>query len=426
MRLAAFSFIFLFSFICSRAQNKSVSGKVDTLIVTSNTDPDIIFKKAREYAMAKDYEASRKMLNIGLDRKPSYFDLRTYMARTFMWEKKFEEARTELAKVLIEDPQNAEALGALIDLEYWSGNETLSGQYLQQALSIYPNNEEFLLKKSKTQLRNGEKENGAITLRKILDINPGNKEALLLLNSLKEVKLNNRLQVAYNVEYFSKIFSPQQYFSGELGKTFKFGSIIGRVTAANRFNDNGVQFEGDNYLKIVQGTYIYQNAGYSPSTPIFPKYRFGWEIYQKLFSGFELSAGFRYLYFSEPGTTVYTASLSNYYKNYYFSLRGYLSDKTVYRREEGDTIQTKKLTPILNIRRYFGDAENFIGIKAGVGGEEKSISILPVNSKSLYQFGLEYQKRISKNFVLKGETGYAKENNDNDKITIGIQLKISF
>jgi YaiO family outer membrane protein len=85
----------------------------------------------------------------------------------------------------------------------------------------------------------------------------------------------------------------------------KFGTVIGRVNYANRFQTDGLQAEVDAYPRLSNVFYTYVNAGYSENAGVFPKYRAGFSLYANLPKSYEAEAGWRYLYVSEA-TNIYS------------------------------------------------------------------------------------------------------------------------
>ena len=439
------------------AQNKPAA---DTAIVISDTtDLDALFKKARNFAYNKEYVQAQKILNAILDAKPDYYDVRSFLGRTFAWDQQYNEARTEFSKVLIEKPDFADALDALIDVEIWTEQFAAANEYIKIALGYYPTSEQFLMKKVKVSLRQQDKLTASLTLRKILEINPGNKEALKMLNETGGLKLNNHVTFGYVVDLFDGNKTPQQLSSIEYGKSFKFGSLNLRGNYADKFGKGGWQGELDAYVNFVKGTYAYLNAGFSPVS-IFPDYKFGGDIYQKLFSGFEASVGARYLNFSggdslrltldmksiadssadstikvmkDEGTIIYTGYIGNYFRNYWFAVKAYYTPETTLKNKNGYTF-TKKAgaTVILNIRYYFGDADNYFGIRAGSGQspDEKSAASIDPSTLKTYSGGVEIQRAAIGRWLVKGDIGYAKEEttpgNFSQRLTLNISLKNIF
>ena len=429
-------FFMLMLLIWSPGKILAQSKGADTLVVvTDTTDIDALFKKAREYSFQGNNQQARRICVKILEKKPGYYDVRTFMGRTYAWDKRYDEARVEFSRVLIEKEDDIEALGALIDVEMWTENFKVAADYLKIGLGYYPTSEDLMLRKAKMQMKLDQQESASLTLRRILDLNPGNKEALKMLNSMTANRLSNRFQLAFNTDFIDKESTPQKLASGEIGRSFAFGSIAYRASYAERFSKKGLQSEVDGYLRFVKSNYFYLNVGFSDSK-IFPELRAGAEIYQKIPAGFELSGGFRYLQFSNPGTKIYTASLGNYFRNFWFAARVYLTPKSTI--ETNDFLKKSSQTIILNIRNYFGDADNYVGLRFGKGQspdertqfDQSSILFL----KSI-QGGLEYQRLAFGRWVIKGELGYSSEDTRFDsnqkaikqqRITMGIILKTIF
>jgi YaiO family outer membrane protein len=390
---------------CSFGQNRNDT----TVVITDTTNLDALFKKARDLAYDNNYPQARRICMKILEKKPTYYDVRTFLGRIYAWEKQYDMARTELSRVLIEKENDYEALSALFDVEFWTESYSVANDYLKIALGYYPTSEELLLKKAKLQIKLEEKDDAALTLRRILDMSPGNKEAVKVMNTLEGRKLNNNLQLSYLVDMFDQNHKkPQQLFYAQIGRNFSFGQLIGRVNWADKFEQRGTQYELETYTHFTSSTYINAVVGYSDLS-IFPEQKYTLELFQKLPKGYEISFGIRYIKFTEFSTS-YTGSISNYYKDYYFSIRTFISPKT---DETSSSLRLNKIsnTFIGNIRRYFGDSDTFFGIKGGKGRspeEEKALNLAAFFPS--YQGGIEFQKRAFGRWIMKADLTYAKEN----------------
>jgi tetratricopeptide (TPR) repeat protein len=441
-----------FSFLCVKpafAQKKTAADSV--VVITDTTDLDALFKRARTLAYDKDYAASRRILNAILESKSDYYDVRSFLGRTYAWEQKYNEARTEFSRVLIEKPDFADALDALIDVEIWTEQFTIANEYIKIALSYYPTSELFLMKKVKVSLRQQDKLTASMTLRKILDINPGNREALKMLNETGGLKLNNHVTFGYIVDFFDKQNKPQQLASVEYGKSFKLGSLNFRANYAQKFDKEGWQGEIDAYPRFWRGAYAYLNAGYSGSG-IFPDYKFGGDIFQMLPAGFEISLGARYLHFDindslsklrdrdstiyvkSEGTLLYSAYVGNYFRNYWFSARAYYTPQSDLKNNSGNSItKDASFSYVVNVRYYIPDADNYIGVKFGRGRSPDVPSAATLNPTTLlksYTGGIELQRAAFGRWLVKGEVSYTKEETRPDyflqRITLNISLKNIF
>jgi len=206
----------------------------------------------------------------------------------------------------------------------------------------------------------------------------------------------NAFSLDYEYEDFDQNFESWQLLAVELSHRFGFGSVIGRVNDAERFGSHGDQVEIDAYPSLGKGTYAYLNVGHSNDS-IFPRWRGGAEIYRTLPHSFEASLGFRRLLFSSSDITLYTGSVGKYKGNYWISLRPYISTS------DSGTSSSGTLT----VRRYFADADTYIGFDAGYGeGPEPDIIQQEVARLRSLNGRISSHWKIRPTVVLLGRVGY--------------------
>jgi YaiO family outer membrane protein len=415
--------------VCVNGQSKSSD---TSIVITDTTSIELLFKRARELSYDKNYSLAIRICQKIIEKKPGYFEVRTFLARTYAWDKQYDNARIELSKVLIEKENDFDALNTFFDVEFWTESYSVASDYLKIALGFYPNSEELLLKKAKLQIRLEEKSEAALTLRRVLNLNPGQKEAVRLMNSLEGRKLNNGFKAGMQVDLLDKIvFNKdivQYLYVVEYSKSYAFGSVLLRTNYANKFNVQGPQFELESYVHFNPKIYTNLLVGYS-NISIFPDYNLNGEMYFKLPNGFETSAGVRYR-ISDKNSFNYTASLSNYYKDYWFNIRTFFTPKTD-QKVRSANLSKSSITVLANIRIYFGDSDNFMGFKAGSGrspDENKTLDVAAIRQAS--QGGLELQKRIINRWLMKLDVSYSKEEvgdtRFNRRISTNITLKTVF
>ena len=382
------------------AQNKSK----DT---TSN---DVLYKKARELAYNGSRAKSREICYAILKKDNNLYDVAVLLGRTYAWDKQYDSARAVLKRVIVSKPGYYDAIDALIDVEFWNDKYNDALNYANTGLSFHKNDEAYLLKKAKALSYLNRNDEAVDVINQLLLLNTTNKDALNLLESIKESKRLNTIAANYSVDAF-KHSSPWIYSYLQYSRRTKLlGSFITRLNYADRFSYSGFQLECDAYPTIRKGTYLYLNAGYA-NNQIYPLTRIGLEIYQKLPASFELSAGFRYLNFNNKllsafdstKVMIYTASLGKYYGNYWFSLRTYI------------TPGAKAVSKSFNLiaRRYFSNADNYLSLTLGTGyspDDHKYAFVEPtlyfLKSEKAY---LEYQHKLSKRFMVNLGTGIAYE-----------------
>lgn len=285
-------------------------------------------------------------------------DVALLLGRTYAWDGKYDSTRFILNEVLARNPDSMEALDAFADVEYWSENYAKAIEYCDLALKKDLTNEDFLFKKARI-LHSSEKYGDAVnTLEALIQMNPTNAEALKKLQEYRLDVMKNRIKLNYTIDHFDKSFNrdPWQVVSLSYGRKTKLGSVIARVNMAKRFGDTGFQYEIDAYPKISENNYGYLNYGFSQSS-VFPDHRFGAEIFHSFPKAFEGSLGMRTLFFGSSDVTIYTGSVGKYISNYWISLRSYVTPGTT-----GTSVSGQ-----LQMRRYFSDPENYIGLRLGYG-----------------------------------------------------------
>ena len=285
-------------------------------------------------------------------------DVALLLGRTYAWDGKYDSTRIVLNEVLANNPESMEALDAFADVEYWSENYAKAIEYCDLALKKDPKNEDFLFKKAKILHSSEKYEEAVASLEELIRINHSNAEALKKLQEYRLDVMKNRIKLNYTIDQFDKSFNrdPWQVVALSYGRKTKLGSVIARVNMAKRFGDNGLQYEMDAYPKISENNYGYLNYGFSQSS-VFPDHRFGAELFHSFPKAFEGSLGMRTLFFGSSDVTIYTGSVGKYISNYWISLRSYVTPGTT-----GTSVSGQ-----LQMRRYFSDPENYIGLRMGYG-----------------------------------------------------------
>ncbi|MBD0319515.1 MAG: YaiO family outer membrane beta-barrel protein, partial [Gemmatimonadetes bacterium] len=128
--------------------------------------------------------------------------------------------------------------------------------------------------------------------------------------------------------------------------------------------------------------------------------RLGAELYGSFGRGGEASLGARRLEFEDDAVTILTGSLGAYVRNYYLSVRPYVTP-----RDEG----TSRSGTLL-VRRYFADEDSHVTFTAG-GGTAPTESPLPFELErvSSYRAGLYGKLPLRRPLALRWSAGYERE-----------------
>ncbi len=319
---------------------------------------DELFQQARKAAFdQKDYPKAISLSKQALARSPDYSDIRVFLGRVYTWSDKTDSARAEFNTVLSKHPDNEDAAFAFGSLEYWNNNSPKALQLVQSGLKFHPQSKDLLLLEAKVlnDLKRFSEAN--TTLDTLIKEDPTNSDARALADRVRDNSSVNKIGVTYDYIYFDKEFNnPWQLATVEYGRQTSMGSIIGFVNYANRFNENGVQYEIDAYPHISKTFYAYVSGGYSGNVGVFPQSRIGFSLYANLPSSFEGELGFRYLHFTGD-TWIYTAAVSKYIGDFWFNFRTYLTPSN----------SSISQSYTVHVRYYTGGADDYLSLGVGTG-----------------------------------------------------------
>lgn len=319
---------------------------------------DELFNGARVAAFEnKDLDKAKDLAIQALVISPGYADIEIFLGRIYSWDHQYDSAEFHFTRVLNADSVNEEASIAFADIEYWQGQYETSLVICNKGLIAHPKSPGLLIRKARN-LSSLKKFSEAKTITHILLAeNPKNEEAIKLAGSIRDEAAVNRITLGYDLATFDKQYQNAWHLGSiAYSRLTKFGTVIGRVNYANRFQTDGLQAEVDAYPRLSNVFYAYVNAGYSENAGVFPKYRTGFSLYANLPKSYEAEAGWRYLYFSEA-TNIYTFAVGKYYKNFLFNARTYLTPSA------GNFSQSYNF----DARYYFSGADDYGGLSLGTG-----------------------------------------------------------
>lgn len=370
-----------------------------------NLSSDELFLRARHEAFEqKDYPRAIMLSNQALEKSPGYTEIRIFLGRLYTWSDKIDSARLIFEKLDQEKVEDEDFFVAYASLEYWNDNSTKANTLIDKGLNYHTESENLLLLKSKVNYSDNNYTVAEQTINRLLKLNPKHTEARALSKNIQEYSAKNAIGLTYNFAHFDKQFDDNWHIIGlSYKRATPIGSMIFRTNYANKFADNGVQFELEAYPRLSKMFYLYVGAGYSDNVGIFPKYRTGVSLYANLPHSFEGEIGYRQLYFSD-NIWMYTASVGKYYQNFWFNLKTYLTpnNKNISQSYAG------------TIRYYTKGANDYLGfiVGTGISPEENRSNLLDNNIYKLKTFkvGAEYNFSINRtNLFSVSSTYYNQE-----------------
>lgn len=342
-------------------------------------DPDASFANARNLAFNKQRKQAQDTLQLILTKYPNYHDVRNFLATTYSWDGDYKRAKKEFEQVLDKNPKNKDAWKGITQNELWADAPFAALELSEKALKELPDNQDIKLLKAKALARTDRQNDALAELNEILKQNPGNSEAREFKTGLKAELSINTIGLMASADFYSAVFDPMQYYSLKYARQTKFGSIIPKINFTRKFETNAIQYEIEAYPKITKGLYSYVNFGYSNST-LFPKTKYGAELFKSLPKSLEASLGFRALNFDET-TLIYTGSLGWYTGNNYLMFRTYITPD-----EAGNSVSGS-----FTFRKYRSDADNYLAATVGLGYSPE-VNQLNYGIAEQQKFNLKSQK----------------------------------
>lgn len=362
------------------------------LSATAQISPvEITFAKAKELAVAGDYDKSIKVLETLRDSLPQNTDYTIYLARVYGWKKDYQRSIATLTPLTggVDPPE--EALQVMVSTQLWAENYEEVIRYSNLAEKKH-NNPYFQIQKAKAQAALDRKEEAKETLSELLRREPNNIEARALQTQIFQQSTQHLALSYLNTSFSDPGFKPWHLAYLEYKKNFGNVPVLARLNYANLFEKQGSLFEVDAYPKTGKKSYLYLNAGAALNTPIFPKFRGGMEYFQSLNKRFEISIGGKYLAFEDTDVVLLNAGITyNTKNNLSFNYKPYLT------HTESAWLTSHSLALRINNPIQ----ENFVQVDLQYG----SIPYAFVTSNAFtdvtsLRLGIQYRFRLTKDILL--------------------------
>lgn len=296
-----------------------------------------------------DYEAHKVWYNIRLARKdydtilqnsekwngvyPDDQELPRIRALARLGKKHYNAARTELAPS-DDKTDSLEVASKLVYLDayYFQRRFKIALQLNEHYLKQHPSNAALMLSRANMLRATWQRDEALMLVDSVLKADSTNKNAWDLRNELLSWVFNNELGLILTHDIYDNDLDPRSAITLEYLRRIKRHVLLGRLTLADRFDRQGVQFEIDGYPVLTDWLYVFLSAGAS-NNYLFPQYRGLIEPFFRIPARFELSMGTRWMGYPSDLVTIYTGSLNYYPGNFVFSARPYVSFKNtgVYR-----------------------------------------------------------------------------------------------
>jgi YaiO family outer membrane protein len=293
------------------------------------------------------------LLETHLKTSPRDADARLLLGVVLSWDGRYDDARKELRQVLDQSPTYNDARVALANVAWWTGQYTELQELAVTGRSQRPYDVEWVMQEARALDGLGRYQDARKAVLSLLARQPGHVQARALKTRLDAKLRPWSLTAGYAGDRFSDDRTPWAEYGVSLNRQTPVGSVIGRVSKAERFGLADRLYEVEFYPTIRPGTYGFAAVGMSTDDTLYPNYRVAADIYQSLGRGFEGSLGFRRLGFTTV-TNIYVGTLTRYVGNWMLTAKAFSVPDP---NGPQDSISYHGV-----VRRYVrGDGESFVG-----------------------------------------------------------------
>jgi YaiO family outer membrane protein len=289
----------------------------------------------------------------------------------------------------------------MVNIEIWNRKYKAALSQVEQALNVWPNDENFLFKKARIQYLSKDYQDALKTLDDLLIKNPDHEEG----NALKKFILENHRYKDYvfvedYYEFFKYPFLRRMLITSTgVSKWTKYGTYIAKINAGEKlpYKSIAFQYELEAYQQLFPTNYLYLDYAWSHNK-FFPERRGAVEFFQRLPRGFEASLGVRYLCWSNP-RWIYTGSVS------WLHDKNYLAFRPFFFLDHSRWVSSYNLT----YRCYFSEKDEYIYAVAGYGTYSDEFMQLNPEPSNSYMAQIGVLKFINIRWLFLASMGYARD-----------------
>lgn len=270
MKKALFIFILSLQAFLVLGQSDSLASEkqeADVMMISSNADS--AFAQARELAFNKDYDASRKVLDLLLQEDPDNYSYKLFRIRTQLWQGKHDEARIDIEKLIAADSTQYKIYELRVLNELYDKDYEICLRHCEDGIKRFPKQNEFFYVQKVQALTSANEYHDALDAANEAEKKfPNNNEIKQLKTFLLNQLIVDGVAAGLFIDYFTKNYNPWLYGFVQVGRQTKMGAFIARLNVAERFADSrfrdnaadnsasfGVQGEIDAYPRLGRKSY---------------------------------------------------------------------------------------------------------------------------------------------------------------------------
>ena len=415
--LNRFGFILYIVIFCNPVQGQK-----------TNTD-SLLTVIVKDLKNSKNYEKNVQRALLGKKIAPDYLDFYLMLGRNYDLLKIKDSASFYYKYVIVANPEYEDAFLYLINMNIENKNFESAMNKVDNAIIAHPDKKYFYLKKAKIYELQEDENKEYEYLKNIQQKFPEEdtiKQRILIL----ETKFNSdRAGINYTLTTFNREqYGPWHLGSLEYIKQRRWGSLIGRVSYANRIAGgktivDGIQYEAESYFFTGKKSYSYIAFANSPDI-VFPKNRLGYSWFYNFKKGWEADLGFRYIEVQNADFKTAVLGVGKYIGSYWINLRTFIQSAD------------KKVYPAITLtsRYYFQTRFDYVTAIVGYGTSPDERATLGQFEQRVglnsYRFGAGYFKMFTNHYITGIQTFYNNQeyapNKKQNELEISLLLQYKF
>lgn len=363
---------------------------ISPVILAQDINMDAIMANAKREVEKGNYDTALSLLEPLSAKFPENEEIKIYAGRIYSWKKEYNISIRMLSPMADSSNPAPDALLAIINTYFWSGQFEKCIHYCDKYLAIEPDSLDVLrIKVNCLEKLNRDRE--ALAIIEKVSIADNSTQGFKGVRTLIGRKAKNAIAASYlNISTSDPGQSPLHYGYLEYSHKFIKSALVGRANVGHVNDDTQMLLEADYYQTFSKKNYLYVNAGGSTGETVFPVLKAGAEYYFVPQKRFDYALGVRFMHFETEDVTLLTGQLA-------YNIAAY----TVAYRPYYDT-GNELFSHVLSLQKVNDEKESILRLELQYGNVPYLYLYNSLTQPlSSYRAGIQYQHRIGGSFFIR-------------------------
>lgn len=396
--------------LVASAQYDSAQAVCEQILQLDSTNYNARLRYAQICTRLGDLETAARHFTKILRDVPNDVDVHLERGMVYLWLKQYEKAQADLEFVVTHTPNYEEAWLAYGKLYRWQGDYGGARAVYNRWLKVFPNNPRAYLQRAETYRQERQFNMARADLLLAQKLGAEKKEVKAALRRLERITINTNWEARSDYDYQSYGGErPNWYqFSQSLKRELKQGSVIMALITANRYATSDRAVAGELYYDLWPRAYVNFHLQYALQAHVFPPQDVNVEVFQGFGHGWESSAGYRLMNFTQNKVHLGFVSLATYRGPWFIMEKTTLFQSAISQgyslafsgRRYGDTVDD-----FFEIRFGFGRAVVLLGAGPEIDVRNSNFMVLMVQKFFRPTWGVSANVSVNREAQLPSRKG---------------------